>query len=344
MNSEQLNCWYPRQQQDEMVARLIRRVGLTRSRAECFVRLWIHVVVKAYQIRSSTLNPPLKELEIPTIPVECTHREAAELFYNDKDKGSERSAGMMLDKLASLGLITKEFDGNSTQIQIQPLPNILASLETEEPIPLIIDDFNLKGDAIPVAHLLATNYNWMNRNTEESLPQRITRLLRTWAATYSKGMRVLRREDNNHPVGFYLLYPTTGESEAYFFGSPEKGLHISTLAEIDPFVMASPGDHSCTSVFVRSWMIDPDFINTYRIPFVQDSQQVLIQMQQDFPNMCDLYSMIIHPSQEKLGTALGFQRISRDPKTSVCWIYQPIERFLQLDVGQALANYEGTRY
>ena len=50
---------------------------------------------------------PLKKLQLPKGAVECTYREAAEIFYADKEKGSERSAGMMIDKMVDLKLIKK---------------------------------------------------------------------------------------------------------------------------------------------------------------------------------------------------------------------------------------------
>ncbi len=68
---------------------------------------------------------------------------------------------MMLDKLAALGLIEKHFDGNATAIQIQPVSEILDTAEPQKPVQLQLDDFNPRCDPIPVAHLLATNYNWM---------------------------------------------------------------------------------------------------------------------------------------------------------------------------------------
>ncbi|WP_041235422.1 hypothetical protein [Dactylococcopsis salina] len=53
--------------------------------------------------------------------------------------------------------------------------------------------------------------------------------------------------------------------------------------------------------FVRSWMIEAQYQENYQLLFLQDAQNTLIQMQQeDFPSLCDLYTLIIHPSYEKL--------------------------------------------
>ncbi|HEY9762085.1 MAG TPA: hypothetical protein V6D07_06140 [Trichocoleus sp.] len=341
MDAEQLNQWLPPDQQQQMVSRLIQRVGVTRVRAECFVRLWVYLWVKQKRVGGQT-KPPMQPLEPVVGPVSCTLREAAELFYNDKEQGSDRAAGMMLDKLAALGLITKHFDGNTTLIEVQPIPEIAerpAGTRAETKVEVKVDAFDPRCDAIPVANLLAANYNWMNHSTE-TLPHRIVQLLRSWAKQYSGGMRVLRRCDTLNPVGFFLLYPTAAESEALFFGSPNKGLHLSTLAEVDPFKMALPGDPNCVSVYVRSWMIEPSY-HSYQGLFLHCVQETLRQMQQDFPNLCDLHTLIIHPSYESLAAALGFQKTGQQPQSSLYWMYLPLDRFLGLDVERAIANLRG---
>ncbi len=59
--------------------------------------------------KEGQVKPPLSQLIFPTTAIICTHRQASDLFYQDQDQGSDRSAGMMLDKLAALGLIEKIF-------------------------------------------------------------------------------------------------------------------------------------------------------------------------------------------------------------------------------------------
>ena len=337
MDIAKLDAWYSQSQRRTAVSLLMKRVGVTRTRAECFVRLWIYLSVKQLQESQPRIKPPLAKLELLETEVQCTHREAAELFYSDSDRGSDRAAGMMLDKLAALGLIAKHFDGNATAIQIQPLSEILNVAEPQKPVQLQLDNFNARCDAIPVANLLATNYNWMNRNTN-AVPQKIAKILRLLASQYSNGMRVLRRCDNLNPVGFYLLYPTATESEVNFFNAPSKSLHLSSLSDIDPFKMALPGDQNCQSVFIRSWMIDPQYLSEYRIAFLEDTQKVLVEMQTDFPNLCDLYTLMIHPMYEKQALALGFHQTSCDSQLSIYWIYLALDRFLALDIKEALKN------
>jgi hypothetical protein len=335
MDFVQLDAWYSQSQRRAAVSLLMKRVGVTRTRAECFVRLWIYLLVKQLQESQPRIKPPLAKLELPETEVQCTHREAAELFYCDSDRGSDRAAGMMLDKLEALGLIKKHFDGNTTTIEIQPVPEILDPAKPQPPVKLQLDNFNPRCDTIPVANLLATNYNWMNRNTN-AVPHKIAKILRLLASQYSKGMRVLRRCDNLNPVGFYLLYPTATESEVNFFSDPSKSLHLSSISDIDPFNMALPGDQNCQSIFIRSWMIDPQYLSEYRIPFVEDTQQVLVEMQKDFPNICDLYTLMIHPMYEKQCLALGFHKTNSDSQLSIYWMYLALDRFLAIDIKEAL--------
>lgn len=337
MTPDDLHQWFPRDQQHQLVQRLLTRVGMTRTRAECFVKLWVYVLVKQYQAKSPQLKPPLDALELPVGAVICTHREAANLFYGDRETGSDRAAGIMLDKLAALGLIKKNFDGTTTCVTINPIAEIQSESVSSRAIEIQPDAFNPRCDAIPIANLLATNYNWMS-HTNEAIPHRIASLLRLWASQYATGLRVLRRQDNFQPVGFYLLFPTAKESVNNFFGTPSKSLHLSVLTAVDPFVLASPGDASCVSVFVRSWMIDAPHLQSHRIPFVQDVQQTLVAMQQDFPNLCDLYTLVIHPTYEPISQALGFQKIGKDTQTSIYWMYLALDRFLELDISTVLAH------
>ncbi|MDR9405591.1 MAG: hypothetical protein RI580_19395, partial [Halothece sp. Uz-M2-17] len=155
MDTTELESWLCEEEQEALINHLGRRVGLTRVRAECFVRLWIYLTVKEKQKHNPNLQPPLMELLDTSTTVSCTHREAATLFYSDKEKGSDRAAGMMLDQLAALGLIEKSFDGNTTNLKIKVTPELSPQKQTVEPQTLIIDQFDPRSDAIPVATLLA---------------------------------------------------------------------------------------------------------------------------------------------------------------------------------------------
>ncbi len=340
MNPATIDKWFPPEQQGKYVSLLKTRVGVTRRRAEYFVKLWAYLLLKQHQEGGKSLQPPLTKLDLPEGFIPCTHREAHELFYSQQDRGSERAAGMMLDKLVALGLIEKDFDGNNTCIRIRSsLANIIdSSPPTPEHISIVADIFNPRTDAIPVASFLADNYNWMNKKTT-AVPQRIARILRNWSAQYSTGMRVIRREDNQDPVGFYLLYPTTMASEENFFLPPSKSLHLSIANDQDPIQMAKPGDRNCTSIFVRSCQIDAPYQNRDRFYLLlTDAQATLKRMQADFPNLCDLYTLAINPSAEQLASAVGFQKTGSDPQSSLYWMYMALDKFLALDMATAISS------
>lgn len=339
MNPTSLNQWFSLDQQRNYVLKLTGRHGLTRRRAEYFVKLWAYLLLKQQHELGNRLQP-LSELSPLQGAIPCTHREAAELFYSHQDRGSDRSAGMMIDQLASLGLIKKKFDGSTICIQIHPRigdPPPPPKSDKSEPIQLKTDAFNPRIDAVPAANLIVRDYGWLN--PEGSPAHRIARLLRGWAEQYLTGMRVLRRCDNGNLVGFYMLYPTARQSEANFFLEPRQSLYLTANTEIDPIAFATPGDRDCSAAFVRAWTIDTPFLHPNNIClFLEDVQQTLAQMQQDFPNLCDMYAIILHPVHDEVRLALGFQKTREDTQLPLYWVYEAIDRFLALDVRQALAN------
>ncbi|MDY7012373.1 MAG: hypothetical protein SVX43_02025 [Cyanobacteriota bacterium] len=340
---EHLERWFSRERQASYVSRLMapdrRLVGLTRRRAEYFVRLWAYLLLK--QLASNNALPPsLVELKVPEGFISCTHREAARVFYAGQERGSDRSAGMILDKLVALGLTDKMFDGNTICLQINPVPQLTRPEPQNASLEFITDAFDPRTDAILVANFLAQNYNWMNSNITAA-PHRIARLLRQWAKQYPKGMRVLRRCDNLHPVGFSLFYPTAARSEQNFFLPPRMSLHLSSTQDIDPIAMAQPGDLDCTSAFVRSWSIDRPYMQYSQVcQLLEDCQRTLEAMQQDFPNLCDLYAFALHPILEQLAVAVGFQKTYPDVVLGISWMYQSIDRFVALDIQTAIASVE----
>ena len=341
-----INQYFPVDQQQQQAALIAGRVGLTRRRAECFLRLWAYLWLKSERPELGSPDAPeapqpITQLERLAGPVSCTCREAAELFYAETERGSERSAGMMLDKLAALGLIDKRFDGNTLTITIHPVPELLTPTAAERP-EVQVDAFDPRCDAIPVANFLARNYSWMN--SSDATPFQIMERLRSWAEQYSTGMRVLRRCDNLNPVGFYLLYPTQRSSEVHFFGPPSKALHLNTASEEllgtegdwqgrapkDRFEMAQPGS-DCRAVFVRSWVLQEPYREVGQPLLLLDSQQIFTQMLQDFPSLCDIYTLMIHPSFEPFVNQLGFQRTVDDSQSSMYWMYLPLDRFLNMN-------------
>ncbi|BAY24821.1 hypothetical protein NIES2100_46180 [Calothrix sp. NIES-2100] len=339
INPQSIDRWFSLEQQRKYVSQLQGRVGITRRRAEYFVKLWVYLLVKQREELGQRVKQPLTQLDLPDGFVPCTHREAQEVFYGEQERGSDRSAGMMIDKLVALGLIEKDFDGNTTCIRIRfSLPNPQDSTPAKTAIALFSDDFNPRTDTIPVASFLARNYNWMNKKAT-ALAHRIVTILRGWAELYPQGMRVLRRSDTQDPVGFYILYPVARESEANFFLSPRKSLHLSTSGDIDPFQIAKIGDRNCTSVFVRSWYIDLPYKQLINVrEFLKDVQKKLVHIQTDFPNLCDMYLLVIHPNDEQLVSALGFHKTNQDPLIPLYWMYIPIDKYLSLDIDQIVSG------
>lgn len=340
MNPASIDQWFPLEQQRKYVSFLKGRVGVTRRRAEYFVKLWAYLLLKQQQELGKHIQLPLTELELPDGFVPCTHREAYEIFYSQQDsgRGSERAAGMMIDQLVALGLIEKDFDGNSTCIRIcSLLSNPEEFSHTVESIQLVTDSFNPRADTIPVASFLARNFNWNKKNT--TVPHKIARILRNWAEQYITGMRVLRRSDNQHPVGFFTLHPIAKESEQNFFLPPRNSLFLlSSTRETDPLKLALPGDPNCTSVYVRVWMIDSPYKQrTNVIQFLEELQKILILIQPDFPNLCDMYTISVLPGDEQLASVLGFQKNSYNSQPSLCWMYLPIDKYLALDIKRTLS-------
>jgi hypothetical protein len=330
-----LDQWFPPDRQTHYVDQLRGQRGLTRRRAECFVRLWAYLLLK-------TLHPLPKAAVLDLEPldraVSCTNREAADLFYTGSERGSDRSASMMIDHLVQVGLVEKNFDGSTNMIFIRTVSELKKISAPPAPISLQPDYFNPRTDAVPVATLLAYNYNWMT-SSRTAVAHKASRLLRQWAQQYPHTMRVLRRSDTLQPVGFYIVYPIASVSEGNLFLSPTLSLHICTDGIVDPMEMAKPGDPHCVSVFVRSWTIEESY-KTYESVclFMRDTQQTFMRMQQDFPNISDIYVMPIHPSYEALAQVLGFQKTIQDPNSYLCWMYLAVDHFLELDVEKAIAQ------
>jgi len=318
----------------------MERGGLTRRRAEYFIRLWAYLILKQKRDLGIGTVQPLTQLDLPKGSVACTLREAAELFYGHQERGSDRAAGLMIDRLVALGLLEKRFDGQTLCLQICPIPELATSVK---PLPsgeilLQADSFNPRTDAIPIANLVTRTYAELAKDTA-IITHKVARAFRSWAQQYPKGMRVLRRSDNRNPVGVSIIYPIASESESYFFQPPSKSFYLTSDTEVDPFKMAVPGDVNCASVYVRSWVIEPQFVQASSIfLLLEDTQKTLIQMQDDFPNLCDVYSLIVHPLYEELRLVLGFQKTVQDTQRPYHWIYLALDRFLELDIQQALSK------
>lgn len=315
---------------------MIGQSGLTRRQATCFVRLWGY----AY-LQQPDKKPPITGLDPCVGTFTCSHREAADLFYCDHPRGSGRSAGMMVKQLVAKHLVKREpFDGGPTRLSLQILNSFLPSANNLHTSQLYTGAFNVRQDTSLVAAFLEESYSWVSQRSETT-SFKMTKVLRRWATQYPNGLRVLRKISDDEPVGFATLFPTHADSEEKFHLPPSASLHLSTLDSDDPIKVAIPGDEECYAVFVRSWQIRGDYWSYSTVcQFLQDSQMTLRQMQKMFPNLCDLYTITIHPRLEALAFALGFKPMKADPNSSLRWIHIPLDRFLQLDIDSVLVEFD----
>ncbi len=333
-----LDRWFSRDQQTTYVGLLQGRGGLTRRRAEYFVRLWAYLLLKQQCLAQQAVQP-LQELRPLDELVSCTHREAAEVFYGEQERGSDRAAGMMIDQLVTLGLLEKRFDGQTLCLRVRPLPELAITPKVEVPVELLVEQFNPRTDAIPIAGLIRQTYAMAADDSSISL-QRIARILRQWSQAYPLGLRVLRRCDNHNPVGISILYPTAIASEDVFSRPPVKSFYLTTNVDTDPVELAKPGDPDCMSVYVRAWLLDPGYLKPpYLGLLLKDTQSTLAEMQADFPNLCDIYSPVIHPLYEELRIVLGFQKTCEEHRP-FHWVYLSLDRYLALDIDQALSQLQ----
>ena len=341
-----LDQWFPADRQTHYIQQIRKQVDITRRRAQCFVRLWAYLMLKhrAMQLGdtwSKTLpNGTLMELAAVKEEVPCSHREAADVFYANSERGSDRSAGMMIEELAKLKLLSRTFDGNISTIKIRPIPNIDHGLPSPLPITLSTDDFNPRLDAVFAAQLLASHYDWLAVDASVTA-YRINQSLRCWSNLYAKGIRVLRQGTPPTLVGIYALFPTAAADNMHFFAPPSNSLYLSTDLDDDPVDIATPGDESCSAVFIRSWAIAPQCLTQLSVQqSVLDMRQTLITMRDDFPNLCDLYALSINPESEAIAQAMGFQKTVQDPDLPLAWLYIPLDHFLELDLEGAIAQLD----
>ncbi|MGF1522930.1 MAG: hypothetical protein ACFBSF_11500 [Leptolyngbyaceae cyanobacterium] len=333
-----VNEWFPPACQNRYIEKLVGQSGLTRRQAICFVRLWGYAYLQQTKQRS-----PIQTLERCSGTFVCSHREAADLFYCDRPRGSGRSAGMMIDQLIAKHLIKREpTDGGPTRLSLQILDSFFPSLTNSHSTQLYPDAFNVREDTSPVSTFLEDSYSWVSQRSQTT-SFKITQVLRQWATQCPDGLRVLRTVTDNEPIGFAAFFPTHPESEEQFHLPPSASLHLSTLDKVDPLQVALPGDEKCYAVFVRSWQIRQLYWNySTACQFLQDSQATLRKMQASFPNLCDLHTIAIHPRLEVLACTLGFKPMKADPSSSLRWLHLPLDRFLMTDIEKALVEFDFT--
>ena len=341
-----LDQWFPTDRQTHYIQQIRKQVDITRRRAQCFVRLWAYLMLKHMAMQlgetwgNALPNGTLMKLATVKEEVPCSHREAADVFYANSERGSDRSAGMMIDELAKLKLLSRTFDGNISTIQIRPLLDIEHGLTQSQPLSLLADDFNPRRDTVFAAQLLSTQYVWMDGDTNMAA-YHINQVLRSWSDLYAKGIRVLRQGTPQKLVGIYALFPTVASANPQFFAPPSRSLYLATALDDDPLAIATPGDKDCSAVFIRSWAISPTCLTHQAVQqSVVDMRQTLKAMRDDFPNICDLYALNINPGSEAIAQALGFQKTVQDSDSPLAWLYIPLDHFLELDLERAIAQLD----
>lgn len=331
-----VNEWFPLAHQNRYVETISGQFGLTRRQATCFVRLWGYGALK-----SSPQTLPLTTLGKSIASFDCSHREAAELFYCDQTRGSERSAGMMVNQLAAKHLVRRDpFDGGPTRLALQIPESFLPQSLSVSSTQLYADTFDARKDATRVSLFLEESYSWMNPQSDTASYQ-IIRSLRRWASLYPEGLRVLRTKADHEPIGFAVFHPVHPDSEKNFHLPPSSSLHLSTMDDHDPIRIALSPDEDCYAVFVRSWQIKSPYFNyPTACQFLQDTKVTLTHMQAAFPSLCDIYTIAIHPRLEMLAFTLGFKPMKADPDSALRWIHMPLDQFLALDIDAALVEFD----
>jgi hypothetical protein len=338
---ENLDQVFPSDIQKYYTAAFLKRGGMTRRRSTYFVRLWGYLQWKhQVETHGPTTVVAIEELLPLSEFVSCSHREAAILFYPDGEKGSERAAGMMMDRLVALGLMDKQFDGQTQCWKIREQPELVA-IEAETLPVVLVDDFDPGRDAVQTAKLLTRSFSELVRD-EAMTAHKITKCLRQWSKVYPGCIRVFRRQDTQNPVGVIITYPTAESSDRLFFDSPSKALYMTNTRTIDPFEMALPGDPTATCLLVRAWFIEPDYLNAEIMALlISTTQAMTVAMRQDYPALCDMFSLVIHPSYEQLRNLMGFETTAQDPQRHYKWIYLAIERYLAIDPEATIAALSG---
>ncbi|MBW4459402.1 MAG: hypothetical protein KME47_04060 [Nodosilinea sp. WJT8-NPBG4] len=334
--ASKINQWFPPEVERRYVDQVTGQSGLTRRQAICFVRLWAYACYQQapHQNLLRELSPELHQLI-------CPHSTAADLFYSDQPRGSERAAGLMINQLVKKHWVKRTtYEGYPSQLSLQIPPSFLPQTASEGLVQVEANAFDPRRDAPLVASFMDESYSWVSQRTENA-SFKITRVLRRWATQYPQGLRVLRQVVDQSPVAVAAFYPAHPNSEAMFHSPPSASLHLVTLDDTDPIQLASSGDPECYVVFVRAWQFRPEFWCYANVcEFLVDSQATLRAMQQEFPNLSDIYTITIHPHLEAFAMALGFKPLKADPASSIRWYYIALDDFLALDGDETLVEFD----
>jgi hypothetical protein len=65
-DAEVLHHWLPEVAYQQYRELAMARVGMTRRRADCFLRLWLYLFLKEKHQQKALPEPPLQNLDFPT--------------------------------------------------------------------------------------------------------------------------------------------------------------------------------------------------------------------------------------------------------------------------------------
>lgn len=348
---EAVQIWFPPALQARYVNHILmqsesqaaRCVKLTYTQATHLVRLWGYAYVKHYGIS----HTPIKALTCRVDSFFCSHSEAANLLYADREiEGTARSAGLMLKTIESMSLIQcKSTKGSPTKIRLN-IPLAFELPEKSQESKIFPDKFNPRRDAPTVANFLKVLFHY-DAGTSQSLGRDITKVLREWSQRYPDGLRVLRQEKTRKPVAAVTVFPIHSNSESKFDLPPSESLYLHKIRKKakDPIQFAEPGDPNCYIAYIRCWHIKPGLWNHETVlQFIEETKTMLRQMHQKYPELSDIYSIILHPNHEDFVSRLGFDITRSDPNISQRWAYIALDDFLELKSEELLKDFSFEAY
>ena len=348
---EDVQTWFPPVLQQRYVEHILimakSQVGssmkLTPVQAGHLVRLWGYAYIKHFGFECA----PIEKLICRLNSFSCSHNEAARLFYADRDEGGmARSAGNMLRTLESMNLIRCESTkGSPTRISL----NLSVGFQLPEEYQgdeVLSGAFNPRRDARILANLLTVLFQY-DTDRSTTIGDDITRVLREWSRRYPDGIRVLKQAGSQKPIAIVTVFPIHSDSSSRFSLPPGNSLYLNRLhhRDEDTFQFAEPGNQECEIAYIRCWHIKPGFWNhKIVLLLMHETRTLLEQMRQDYPGLCDVFSLVLHPHHEDLAIRLGFEILQSDPSMSQRWAYIALDDFLELDVLTLLQDFDFEPY
>ncbi|MEM9944912.1 MAG: hypothetical protein AAF810_02485 [Cyanobacteria bacterium P01_D01_bin.36] len=344
---EAVQTWFPPDLQQRYVDHILMQsnshasCNLTSVQAGHLVRLWGYAHIKQYGSSQS----PIKTLSCRLSSFFCSNSEAANLFYAERN-GTARSANQMLKRLESRSLIQCESSpGSPTKIRLN-IPREYELPAVDQNSNVLPDTFVPRRDARILASLLTVLFQYEAERSQVS-DHDISQVLREWSSRYPEGLRVLREVETKKPIAVVAAFPVHPDSESKFGLPPSESLYLHQIRQRteDPIQFAKPANQGCRVAYIRCWHIKPGWW-THKIvlQLLQETQNMLQRMYRVHPELCDVYSVILHPHHEDLAIRLGFDITRSDPKLSKRWTYIALDHFLELNGIELLQDFDFEPY